>query len=172
MMDWANSKEGLRLYEKSINDLRLQQILEDFTLTLLALLGRERLLPHTMDDTAQPIRGSYLTHFDAIVSGENISGRQTIFEQMGFSLMRVLHAMDRSEDLLQFLGEVLDKRPPLLTPLDGVSDQYCARKIQGDTHKTSFDKAKEDFSNSVAAMVESETKFDLDWTLIPRLPQR
>ena len=43
---WVGSEEGLRLYQKLIDDLWLQQTPEEFLLTLAVLLSRERLLMH------------------------------------------------------------------------------------------------------------------------------
>ena len=127
------------------------------------MLCRERLLPYTIDDTAQPVGGSYLTDLDAILNGHDISSRRTVFEQMVFSLVRVLYTIGDSGDLLQLLAEVLDKKPSLLTPLDGVSDQYCARKIRGHTHNEAFEEAREWLLESITTMFA-----DTDWMMIPR----
>ena len=77
-----------------------------------------------MDDTAQPIWGSYLADFDAILSGQDISNSRTAFEQVIFALICVLYNLNTSEETTQFLTEVLDKAASLLAPLDGVTDQY------------------------------------------------
>lgn len=54
-----------------------------------------------------------------------IDNRRTVFEQMIFTLLRVLYALqDDHEDTNQPLADVLDKEPSLLEPLDGVADQY------------------------------------------------
>ena len=91
-----------------------------------------------MDDTAQPIWGSYLADFDAILNGQDISNRRTVFEQMIFALVRVLYNLNTSEETARLLAEVLDKEASLLEPLDGVADQYCARKLRGHNPQQSF----------------------------------
>lgn len=77
-----------------------------------------------MDDTAQPIWGSYLADFDAILNDQDISNSRTAFEQVVFALIRVLYNLNTSEKTIRFLTEVLDKAASLLAPLDGVADQH------------------------------------------------
>ena len=92
-----------------------------------------------MDDTAQPIRGSYLAALDTILNGQDISNRRTVLEQLILSLLRVLYTLDDdSKNIYRFLCDILDKGPSLLQPLDGVSDQYCARRIRGHKPQQSF----------------------------------
>lgn len=53
---------------------------------------------------------------------------------MILSLLRVLYTLKDTEDIRQFLAEVLDKESSLRDFLDGVLDQYCARKVHVHTH--------------------------------------
>ncbi len=157
---WIKSEESLNLYQRLIGDLWLEQTPEAYALTLAALLCRERLLPYTLDDTAQSIGGSYVADLDAILNGEDIKNRRTVFEQMILSLLRVLDAPNTSEETVRLLTEVLDKDASLLESLDGIADQYCARKLLGQDHNKAFEDAREGLLKSVEAML----------TVIPRLP--
>ena len=130
LSDWVKSEESLDLYQRLIKDLSLQQTTEDFALALAALLCRERLLRCNRTDNKRINEAGFLMDFDAIMDGQDISNRWTVFEQMTMSLMRVLSASQGSENIFQFLAEVLDKEAPLLKSLDGVADQYCVRKVR------------------------------------------
>ncbi len=143
LRDWIKSEESLNLYQRLIETLWLEQTPEAFALTLAALLCRERLLPYTVDDTVQPIGGSYLADFDAILNSQDINNRRAIFEQMALSLLRVLCTLNTSEETVRLLAEVLDKEASLLEPLDGIADQYCTRKFHRHNHNKAFEEARE-----------------------------
>jgi hypothetical protein len=170
LSDWMKSEESLDLYQRLIEDLWLQQTPEEFALTLAALLCRERLLPYTVDDTAQPIGGSYLADLDAILNGQVISNRRTVFEQMILSLVRVLYTLNTSEETVRLLAEVLDKEASLLEPLDGIADQYCARKLHGHNHNRAFEEAKEGLLKCVEAILKRDRNADAEWVVMPRVP--
>ena len=169
LSDWIKSEESLILYQRLIEDLWLEQTPEAFALTLSALLCRERLLPYTEDDTVQPIGGSYLADFDGILNGQDISNRGAVFEQMILSLLRVLRTLDTSKETARLLTEVLDKEASLLESLDGIADQYCARKVDRHNHNKAFEEAKEGFLKCVEAMLKRDRNADAEWTVIPRL---
>ena len=156
LSDWIKSEEGLNLYQRLIKDLLLQQTPEEFALTLAALLCRERLLQYAVDDTAQPIGGSYLADLDAILNGQDISNRRTVFEQMTLSLLRVLYTLNTSEETGQLFAEVLDIEASLLEPLTGIADQYCAEKVYGHNHNRAFEKAREGLLKCVGAMFKRD----------------
>ena len=170
LSNWIKSEESLNLYQRSIKDLWLQQTPEEFALTLAALLYRERLFLYTVDDTAQPIGDCYMADFDAILNDQDVSNRRTVFEQMILSLVRVLYTLNINEETVGFLVKVLDKEAPLLRPLDGVSDQYCARKVHGYEHNSAFEEVREGLFKSVEAMLTRDRNVDADWMVIPRLP--
>ena len=169
LSDWIKSEVSLNLHQRLIEDLWLEQIPEAFTLTLGALLCRERLLPYIVDDTVQPIGGSYLADFDVILNGQDISKRRAVFEQMTLSLLRVLCTLNTSEETVRFLTEVLDKEVSLLEPLDGIADQYCARKVDRHNHNKAFEEAREGLLKCVEAMLKRDRNADAEWTVIPRL---
>lgn len=169
LSDWINSGESLNLYQRLVDDLWLQQTPEEFALTLAALLCRERLLPYTVDDTAKPVGGSYLADLEAILNGHDISNRRTVFEQMIWSLMRVLYILDTSEETVRLLVEVLDKEASLLEPPDGVADQYCTKKIEGHNHNRAYEGAREGLLKCVEAMLNGDRNADSEWMVIPRL---
>lgn len=158
------------LYQRLNKDLWLQQIPEEFALTLITLLCHERLLPYTLDHIAQLIRGSYLADFDAILNGEDVSNRRTVFEQMNLSLLRVLYTLNTNEETVRLLAEALDKEASLLGSLDGVSDQYSARKVIGHDHNSAFEEAREGPLKSVEAILKRGRNASADWMMIPRLP--
>lgn len=167
LRDWIRSEESLHLYRRLIEELRLRQTLEEFALIIAALLCRERLFPCSINDTIQPVGGCYLADFDAILNGQDISNRRTVFEQMILSLLRVPYTLeDDSENILQLLAYVLDKGATFLAPLDGVSDQYCAKKIRGYTHYQAFEEVKDELLKSIEAMLKRETNADAEWMMI------
>ena len=168
LSNWIKSEESLNLYQRLIEDLWLQQIPEEFALTLAALLCRERLFLYTVDDSAQPFGDCYLADFDAILNGQDVSNRRTVFEQMILSLVRVLYTLNTNEETVRLLVKILDKEAPLLGPLDGVSDQYCARKVRGYNHNSAFEEVREELFKSAEAMLKRDRNADADWMVIPR----
>ena len=68
LSDWIKSKESSNLCQRLIEDLWLQQTFEEFALTLIALLCRERLLLNVVNDIAQLIKNSYLIDLNAILN--------------------------------------------------------------------------------------------------------
>lgn len=120
LSNWIKSEKSLNLYQRLIEDLWLQQTPEEFALTLAALLCRERLFLYTVDDTAQPIGDCYLADFDAILNGQDVSNRRTIFEQMILSLVRVLYTLNINQETVRLLVNILDKERPFLGPLDDI----------------------------------------------------
>ena len=159
LSNWVQSEENSDLCQRLVSGLRLPQSPEDFMLTLVALLCSERLLPYTMNDITQPVGSSYLTDLNTILNGQDISNRRTVFEQMVSSFVRVLDTND-GKNLIQLPMEVLDQRTSLSTPLNGVLDEYCARKICGSTH----DKALRE-----AAKSESDITTDTELVIILEL---
>jgi len=160
----------LNLYQRLIEILWLEQTPKAFALTLAALLCRERLLPYTVDDIVQLIGGNYLADFDAILNSQDISNRRAIFEQMTLSLLRVLCTLNTSEETVRLLAKILDKEASLLEPLDGIANQYCARKVDRHNHNKAFEKAKEDLLKCVEAMLKRDRNVDVEWTIISRFP--
>ncbi len=122
-----------------------------------------------MDDTTQPIGGSYVADFDAILNGEDIKNRRTIFEQIILSLLRVLYTLHISEEIVRLLAKVLNKDASLLELLDGVADQYCAKKLLKQDHNKAFEDIKEGLLKCVEAMLKRDKNADVEWTMIPRL---
>lgn len=167
LSDWIKSVESSNLFQVLTKGLWLQQTPEEFALSLSALLCRERLLPYTMGYTTLPIRGSYLADFDDILNGYDLRNRRTVFEQIVMSLMRVLSTFNVSDETARFLAAVLDKEVPLLEPLDGVADQYCANKVYGHNHNAAFEGATEGLKKCVEAMLSGDGNADSEWTVIP-----
>ncbi|KAL2042895.1 hypothetical protein N7G274_004655 [Stereocaulon virgatum] len=148
LSNWVRSKENSDLCQKLVNGLRLPLSPEDFMLTLVALLCRERLFPYTMKNITQPVGSSYLTDLNTILNGQDISNRRTVFEQIVSSFVRVLDTYC-GKDLIQLPMEILGQRTSLSTPLNGVLDEYCARKICGSTHDTAFREAAKSESDII-----------------------
>jgi len=123
-----------------------------------------------MNDIAQLVGGSYLADFDAILNGQDISNRRMVFEQMILSLLRVLYTLNTSEETVRLLLEVLDKEASLLESLDGIADQYCARKVYRHNHNKAFEEAREGLLKCVEAMLRRDRNADAEWTVVPRLP--
>ena len=169
LSDWIKSEESLNLYQRLIEDLWRQQTPDQYGLTLLALLCRERLLPYSTDETAQSIGGSYLADFDAILNGQDIKNKRKVFEQMILSLWRVLYTLNTSKETVQLLTEVLDIEVSLLEPQDGTADQYCVGKVHGHNHNRAFEEARERLLKCVEAMLKRDMNADAEWMVIPRL---
>lgn len=130
--EWANSDEGLNLYQRLIKDVQDSQSVEQLALTLGALLCHKRLLPYPPQEITQRIKSSYLADFEALLNAEPLRNERAVFERMAFSILRVLDTFgDDYQDMRQFLATVLDKKPPLLDPFDGFSDQYWMRRMKG-----------------------------------------
>lgn len=169
LSNWINSEESLNLYQQLIEDLWLQQTHEQFELTLIALLCCEQLLTYSTDETAQLIENSYLTDFNAILNSQDIKNRQTVFEQMILSFVHVLYTHKNSQNMLVLLVKVLDIKPSLLKLLDGVSDQYCVRKVCEHNYNRAFKKVREELFTSVKTMLKKNQNADADWIMILRL---
>jgi hypothetical protein len=123
-----------------------------------------------VDGTAQPIGGGYLADLDAILNGQDISNRRTVFEQMILSLVRVLDTLNTSEETVRLLAQVLDREASVLEPLDGVADQYCAKKLRGHNHNRAFEEASEGLLKCVEAMLKRDRNADAEWVVMPRFP--
>lgn len=69
-----------------------------------------------------------------------LGNSRTVAEKMVFALIRVLSTFgDKYEDLITFFVTALDRDPPVLHPLVGLSDQYLRCKIGRQTHGAAFD---------------------------------
>ena len=62
LSEWIKSEESFNLFWRLIEDLRTRRILEEFMLTLAALLCRERLLLYAADENAQPTVSSSIRY--------------------------------------------------------------------------------------------------------------
>jgi hypothetical protein len=123
-----------------------------------------------MNDIAQPIGGNYLANFDAILNDQDISNRRTIFEQMILSLLRVLYTLNINEETIQLLAKILDKEALLLESLDGIANQYCAKKVHRHNHNKAFEEAREGLLKCVKTMLKKDRNANVEWTIISRLP--
>jgi hypothetical protein len=141
LVEWAASGGGWSVYERILRDVQDSQKTEQLGLTLAGLLGYQRLLPFTPNDTTRPIKGSYLADFDAVVNGDHLSNQRTVFERMAFSFLRVLDTFkDDHHNIRRFLATVLDTNTPVLDSFDGFSDQYWVRRMEnGLAHKDAFE---------------------------------
>ncbi len=140
LSEWASSVDGLKLYQQLVENLRNSQRTEQLALTLAALVCHQRLLPYTSNDTAQPVKGDYLTDLDFLLNGQLLSNRRMVFERMGSSFLRVLDTFgDEYEDMIQLLAVSFDKTP-LLERFDEFSDQYWARRASDRlTHSRAYE---------------------------------
>lgn len=171
LSDWVKFEESLNLYQRLIKNLSLQQTIEDFALALTALLCRERLLHCNRTDNKRINEADFLMDFDVIMNDQDINNKWTVFEQMTMSLMRVLFASQGSENIFQFLAEVLDKETPLLKSLNDVANQYCVKKMRERKHNEAFKEVREEFLTCVQTMLTSEKKTDVEWIMIEKLSQ-
>jgi hypothetical protein len=123
-----------------IRDLRTSQKPDQLALTLAALLCHARLLPYTSNDTAKPIRGSYLADLDALLNGHSLSNRRMIFEKMGSALLPILYTFgDEYRDMIQLLAIVLGNTAPIAESFDASTELYfTGRIVDLLTHNSAF----------------------------------
>jgi hypothetical protein len=109
---WADSEDGRNLYKQLAKHIQRSQSVEQLALTIAALMRYQRLLPDRLDDSDQPIRGSYLGDLDALLNDQSLGNNGIVWERMTFSLLRVLHSFaSQYENLIAFLDTVLDREP-------------------------------------------------------------
>ena len=150
----VNSEDGLSLHKSLIRDAQDPQSVEQLSLITIALMSYSRLLPDHQDHLEQPIKSSYLADLDAHFQGDSLGNSGRVAEQMVFALIRVLSTFgDQYEDLITFLVTALDRDPPLLHPLDGLSDQYLRCRIDRQTHRAAFDTTMGELSHLGAGYV-------------------
>ncbi len=89
---------------------------------------------------------------------------------MTLLLLRVLCTLNTSKEIVRLLTEVLNKEVLLQEPLDRITDQYCARKVDRHNHNKAFEEAREGLLKCVEAMLKRDRNADAEWTVIPRLP--
>ena len=89
---------------------------------------------------------------------------------MILSLLRVLCTLNISEETVRLLAKILDKEASLQEPLDGIADQYWARKVDRHNHNRAFEEAREGLLKCVEAMLKRDRNADAEWMVIPRLP--
>jgi len=53
---------------------------------------------------------------------------------------------------------VLDKEASLLDPLNGITDQYCAKRVGGLGHRKAVQEAREELLRSMEAMQSTDTE--------------
>ena len=112
-------------------DFQDSQTNKQLGLTVIAFLCHERLLPYSSKDTTQPIQGFYLADLDALLKGQSLSNKRTIFERLAFSFLRVATSLgDNYIDIIQLFVTTLNKEAPLLERFDGLPDQYFAARMR------------------------------------------
>ena len=138
---WASMGKTSDLYQQLTRDFQNSQTTEQLGLIVIACVCHERLLPHSTNDTIKPIKGSYLADLDALLKGQTLSNKRTVFESIAFSFLRVLNTFDdKNINLIQLLATTLDKEAPLLDRFDGITDQYIAARIKDEvTHSSALE---------------------------------
>ncbi len=96
---------------------------------LAALVCYQRLLSYTSNDTTQLVKDNYLIDLNFLLNGQDLSNTRMIFEKMGFSYLRILNTFeDMYKDIVQLLAVSVHKEAFLLEQLDGLSNQYWAKR--------------------------------------------
>ena len=133
---WANSEDGWGLYKKLIRDVQDSQNVEQLTLTITAWAIYRRILPDRLDNTQQPIRGSFVADLDALLHGAALGNSGKVAERMAFALLCELYtSVDQFESLIRFLETVLDRENPPWHIFDGFSIEYLRLRIKGQPHE-------------------------------------
>jgi len=141
LSEWAASDAGCSTYRRMISDVRNPQTVEQLGLTLVAILCYHRLLPFTSTECTQPVNGSYLGDFDALLNGKPTRNERAVSERMVFSLLRVLDTdtlRGQGQEIRQFITTILDQNTPVLDLFDGFSDKYIVYRASGQTHEDAF----------------------------------
>lgn len=160
LSEWANSDDGVTLYQRLVEDLQNSQKTEQLALILAALLSHERLV-YTAEDAVRPINGCYLADLDALLSGKSLSNRRTVLERMCLSMLRVLGTLGNEyEETINFLAITLHIQTPLLDPFDGFTDQYLLSRIRTLPHKGAY-KVVTDLR-----MPELDKKDGMEWVIL------
>jgi hypothetical protein len=128
--------------------------------------------------TTEPIYGSYLSDFDALINGKPLDNTRIVLERMMLSVLRALESdmsKDNFQNLRQFLATALDTSiaTPILHPFDALSDRYWVQRIwPGLNHEDAFRvigrhvmemKTGLNIGFSEEAIVENEE----EWTMVP-----
>jgi len=122
--EWAASDDGSNLRRRLLKDVQKSQTTEQLALTLTAWLCFQRLFPCSSDAT-QPIKGSFLADFDALLTGERLSNECTVLEHMIFSFSQALNNLGGDyQDTRQLLNAVLDTEILALEHPDRTLVQY------------------------------------------------
>jgi hypothetical protein len=84
-----------------------------------------------------------LKDFDDLICGATLVNERQVVEDMIFSLARVLGTLGVDfHDLVQFLLTVVNRDPPLPTPLDVISDRHWVQRVHGSPHEDAFEMAR------------------------------
>ena len=132
LKNWATSKDGWNLYERSTEEFQDGQSVEQLTLTIAALMNYRRLHPDFWDCSNLPITGSYIADLDALLQGEKLGNSGRVAEQMVYALMRnLLPLWEEHQNLILFLDNTLgrDRERPPLHVLDGFCDKYLRLRM-------------------------------------------
>ena len=155
----------MSLYKRSTRDVQTSHTTEQLALTLVALLCYKRLLPYCLTDSTQPIKGSYLLDFDALIKGKFLSNERAVFERMLFSLLRVLETfIDDFQDICELLTTVLKTPTPMLHHFDGFSDGYWAHRMSRLTHEKAF--GKTNIHHIMDHVVTLDVDDEEDWKMV------
>jgi hypothetical protein len=159
LREWARSENGWDLCSQLARDIQYPQSVEQLTLTMAALISYRRLLPDFTDRSDQAIKNSYLADLDAFLSDQSLGNSGIVGECMISSLIRVLSSSKHDfDDLIKFLGTVLDREPSLLHVFNGFSDQYLGLRIDGLSHENAVE--------SHLKMLELRRDDDPDWVIV------
>lgn len=162
--EWASSGQSLGLYQRLIRDFQDPQTTEQLGLIVIALLCRERLLPYSSKEITEPIRGSYLADLNALLQGQSLSNKRTVFERMACSFIRVLPTFgDKYADIISLFATTLDTDAPLLERFDGLTDQYVAARMGKDklTHRSAWEGV------GGLSLMETIRVHEMEWDLVP-----
>ncbi|PVH71140.1 hypothetical protein DL98DRAFT_597224 [Cadophora sp. DSE1049] len=143
---WAASIDSWVLYERLIEDIQHTQSKEQLVLNLGALLCYHRLSPPN-PNANQPIKGSNLADFDAILKNvEYLGNGETVLVHMVLSVLRIFWTVKDDEKMRQWLATVLNLQPPSLDPFHKSSDRYWTCRVeQGLAHGDALDMAELNF---------------------------
>ena len=162
---WLRSRDGHILYQRLVNNIQQPCEVEQLALTMAVMINYWRSVPDAWDEDDQPIFGSYLAEFDYHIRCQARNNNGVVVKRMVNALLRVLRAYGGShQKLVSFLETASDPGSSFLHALDGLSDQYWKRRIDGYTHQ----KAYRAVANLELDLPRQEEDDDNEWLLTPR----
>lgn len=155
LYSWINPTDGPVLYGKMLHAVQDACSIVQIALISIAMVIYAQYRLHLASPPNQPVNGSYLADFDAQLRDHYPHSVKKVNEHMLHALIRIL--CTPTEDftgLIQLVNATLDRNPPILDPLDSLSDQYWMWRMKGADHAAAFTAVMDEVQQSVITRLE------------------